>query len=48
MAIPSKFIKLTPELYEYVVAHGNNGDPIDMGGGAKKFQIRADGTLLRN
>ena len=28
MAIPSKFIKLTPELYEYVVAHGNNGDPI--------------------
>ena len=28
MAEPSKFIALTPKLYEYLVAHGHNGDPI--------------------
>jgi len=28
MAGPSKFITLTPKLYEYLVAHGHNGDPI--------------------
>ena len=25
---PSQFLALTPKLYEYVVAHGHNGDPI--------------------
>jgi caffeoyl-CoA O-methyltransferase len=25
---PSQFIALTPKLYEYLVAHGHNGDPI--------------------
>jgi caffeoyl-CoA O-methyltransferase len=28
MAAINKFIKLTPDLYEYVIAHGHNGDPI--------------------
>jgi caffeoyl-CoA O-methyltransferase len=28
MAAINKFTKLTPELYEYVLAHGHNGDPI--------------------
>ncbi len=28
MAEPSNFIALTPKLYEYLVAHGHNGDPI--------------------
>src|SRR5258708_20239495 len=28
MAEHLKFIALTPKLYEYVVAHGHNGDPI--------------------
>lgn len=28
MADHSKFIALTPKLYEYAVAHGHNGDPI--------------------
>ncbi len=28
MAGPSKFIALTPKLYDYLVAHGHNGDPI--------------------
>jgi len=28
MAALNKFIKLTPELYDYVVAHGHNQDPI--------------------
>jgi caffeoyl-CoA O-methyltransferase len=28
MAAINKYIKLTPELYEYVIAHGHNGDPI--------------------
>jgi caffeoyl-CoA O-methyltransferase len=28
MVEPSKFIALTPKLYEYLVAHGHNGDPI--------------------
>ena len=28
MATLNKFIKLTPELYDYVVAHGHNRDPI--------------------
>ena len=28
MAENPKFIALTPKLYEYVVAHGHNGDPI--------------------
>jgi predicted O-methyltransferase YrrM len=28
MAAINKFIKLTPELYDYVIAHGHNGDPI--------------------
>ena len=28
MASLSKFIKLSPELYDYVVAHGNNSDPL--------------------
>ena len=28
MAEHRKFIPLTPKLYEYVVAHGHNGDPI--------------------
>jgi caffeoyl-CoA O-methyltransferase len=28
MASLSKFIKLSPELYDYVVAHGNNGDTL--------------------
>ena len=28
MAGPSKFITLTPKLYEYLVAHGHNGDPL--------------------
>jgi len=25
---PSQFLALTPQLYEYLVAHGHNGDPI--------------------
>ena len=28
MAEPAKFTALTPKLYEYLVAHGHNGDPI--------------------
>ena len=28
MAANTKFIRLTPDLYEYVLAHGHNGDPI--------------------
>jgi caffeoyl-CoA O-methyltransferase len=28
MAAPNKFITLTPELYQYAVAHGHNGDPL--------------------
>ena len=28
VAGPSKFIALTPKLYDYLVAHGHNGDPI--------------------
>ncbi len=28
MAGLNKFINLSPELYEYVVAHGHNGDPV--------------------
>ena len=28
MAEHPKFIALTPNLYEYLVAHGHNGDPI--------------------
>ncbi len=28
MATLNKFINLSPELYDYVVAHGHNGDPI--------------------
>jgi predicted O-methyltransferase YrrM len=28
MAAINKYIKLTPELYEYVIAHGHNGDSI--------------------
>src|ERR1700720_3295831 len=28
MAEHHKFITLTPKLYEYVVAHGHNGDPL--------------------
>jgi caffeoyl-CoA O-methyltransferase len=28
MAAINKYIKLTPELYEYLIAHGHNGDPI--------------------
>jgi caffeoyl-CoA O-methyltransferase len=28
MADHAKFITLTPKLYEYVVAHGHNGDPL--------------------
>src|SRR5260370_7064685 len=28
MAEHLKFIALTPKLYEYVVAHGHNGDPL--------------------
>ena len=28
MAEHAKFITLTPKLYEYLVAHGNNGDPL--------------------
>jgi len=28
MASLNKFIKLTPELYDYVTAHGNNADPV--------------------
>jgi hypothetical protein len=27
---------------------GNNGDPIDMGGGRKEFHIGADGVLTGN
>src|SRR5208282_1471448 len=28
MATLNKFIKLSPELYDYVIAHGHNGDPV--------------------
>ena len=28
MSSPGKFLKLTPELYQYVVSHGDNDDPV--------------------
>jgi hypothetical protein len=44
------FVRITfgKERCTVVFYNGNNGDRIDMGGGAKKFQIGAEGTLLGN
>lgn len=55
MRVREKFIRLNPELYQYVVAHGHNGDPL-LGelaeetaalGMASAMQVAAEqGTLM--
>ena len=45
MAGPSKFIALTPKLYDYLVAHGHNGDPIRAELAAETAQLGAISTM---
>jgi len=44
------FVRITfaREICTVVFYNSNNGDPIDMGGGAKEFHIGRDGVLIRN
>ncbi len=45
MAGPSKFIALTPKLYDYLVAHGHNGDPIRAELAAETAQLGSISTM---
>ena len=43
---PLRFIALTPKLYEYVVAHGHNGDPIRAELAAETVKLGSISSML--